>query len=394
MKQAVVPIIPRNVPPGWEIIRFTDAFTDRTGGQKKIKKREYLPTGDLPVVDQGLAPIGGHTDDPNARCNVPLPCLLFGDHTKVIKYCDFPFALGADGVKLLEPRADIDARFAFHYLSVLPLPTDAGYSRHFKFLKRTWFPLPPFPEQRRIAVILDKADAVRRKRQQTLDLADQFLRSAFLDMFGDPVTNPKRWPTCRLEELVREGDRINYGVVQPGPHVEGGVPIVRVGDFHRGGIEKTGMKRISRDIETSYVRSRLRGNEILVSCVGSIGQIAIAEAEMRGWNIVRAVARAHLSDFVDTAYIAEYLRTSYVQSYFRSETRTVSQPTLNIKQIRSTPVLLPPIGEQRGFANLVCEFSAQRVRLSATESFAGTLQTSLVQRAFRGELSASGRGKP
>ncbi|MCD6328683.1 restriction endonuclease subunit S [bacterium] len=242
--------------------------------------------------------------------------------------------------------------------------------------------LPPLPEQRRIAAILDKADAVRRKRQQTLDLADQFLRSAFLNMFGDPVTNPKGWPTCRLEKLVREGDRINYGVVQPGPYVEGGVPIVRVGDFHRGGIEKTGVKRISQDIEASYVRSRLRGNEILVSCVGSIGQIAIAEAEMRGWNIVRAVARASLSDFVDTAYIAEYLRTPYVQSYFRSETRTVSQPTLNIKQIRNAPIRLPPIEEQRSFGRLVCEFSALLVHLSAAQALAGNLRASLVQQVF------------
>jgi len=197
----IAPITPRNVPLGWQIMRFTDAFTDRTGGQKKTKKGEYLPAGALPVVDQGQEPIGGYTDDPDARCNAPLPCLLFGDHTKIIKYCDSPFALGADGVKVLEPRSDIDARFAFHYISALPLPTDAGYSRHFKFLKRTWFPLPPLPEQRRIAAILDKADAVRRKRQQTLDLADQFLRSAFLDMFGDPVTNPKGWPRITIGYL-------------------------------------------------------------------------------------------------------------------------------------------------------------------------------------------------
>ena len=202
MTPTIAPLTPRNTPLGWQIMRFTDAFTDRTGGQKKIKKGEYLPAGALPVIDQGQEPIGGYTNDPDARCSADLPCLLFGDHTKIIKYCDSPFALGAYGVKVLEPRSDIDARFAFHYVSALPLPKDAGYSRHFKFLKRTWFPLPSLPDQRRIAAILDKADAVRRKRQQTLDLADQFLRSAFLDIFGDPVTNPKRWPIKKLGDVV------------------------------------------------------------------------------------------------------------------------------------------------------------------------------------------------
>lgn len=248
-------------------------------------------------------------------------------------------------------------------------------------------PLPPFPEQRRIAAILDKADAVRRKRQQTLDLADQFLRSAFLDMFGDPVHNPKGWPVKRLGSLIRDTDRINYGVVQPGPHVPDGVPIVRVGDFSNGRVQNPTSKRISRDVESAYRRSRLAGDEILVACVGSIGQIAVAEPEMKGWNIVRAVARVPLGSSVEPAFVSEYLKTEFVQSYFQAETRTVTQPTLNIKQIRNTGVFLPPIEEQRRFVRLARMLSAQLAHLSRALSGVTELTDSLTQRAFRGGLA-------
>lgn len=81
-------------------------------------------------------------------------------------------------------------------------------------------PLPPLPEQKRIAAILDKADAIRRKRQQAIQLADDFLRAVFLDMFGDPVTNPKGWPLKRFGEI--------------GTWASGGTPSRAVADFLRG----------------------------------------------------------------------------------------------------------------------------------------------------------------
>src|SRR5690606_37723935 len=107
--------------------------------------------------------------------------------------------LGADGAKVLEPVAKLEKRFLYHYLKQLRLES-AGYSRHYKFLKETYVPVPPLLEQKRIAAILDKADAIRRKRQQAIQLADEFLRAVFLDMFGDPVTNPKGWEVKPLKQ--------------------------------------------------------------------------------------------------------------------------------------------------------------------------------------------------
>ena len=105
-------------------------------------------------------------------------------------------------------------------------------------------PLPSLPEQRRIAVILDKASAVRRKRQETLDLADQFLRSAFLDMFGDPVTNPKGWEIVTLEQVCT---RVTDGTHQPPEWSVHGFPFLFVSNIVNGRITFQTKQHISEE---------------------------------------------------------------------------------------------------------------------------------------------------
>ncbi len=247
-------------------------------------------------------------------------------------------------------------------------------------------PLPPLTEQRRIAAILDKADALRAKRREVLAQFDRLAQSIFLEMFGDPATNPKGWPTRQLSTLVAEGDSINYGVVQPGDDSEVGVPLVRVGDLQGGGVSHLSLKKIDPQIEGAYKRSRLKGDEILVSCVGSIGIVALTTEAENGFNVARAVARIRLGDAVKREYVAEHLRSESVQNYFRQELRTVSQPTLNIKQIAETLVMLPPKELQTEFVHKVSAVKALTFsQLQATEKTAN-LFASLQRRAFQGEL--------
>lgn len=145
------------------------------------------------MIDQGQADIAGFTDDLSAVCRRDGPVILFGDHTRTLKYVDFDFALGADGVKVLMPLPGFDARFLFHFFRTVRLPENLGYSRHFKFLKECSIPKPSPDVQSRIATILDKADSLRRKRQRAMDLAGELLRAVFIDMFGglDISTNPQ-----------------------------------------------------------------------------------------------------------------------------------------------------------------------------------------------------------
>lgn len=130
-------------------------------------------------------------------------------------------------------------------------------------VRQVTIPLPPFEEQRRIAAILDQADALRAKRRDALAQLDKLAQAIFVEMFGDPATNPKGWSTRPLAALVAHDDTINYGVVQPGDYVDEGIPLVRVGDLMGGRVEHKFMRKINPAIEYAYKRSRLRGDEIL-----------------------------------------------------------------------------------------------------------------------------------
>ena len=183
-------------------LSFLDVFKDATGGSIKTPQTEFLEEGEFPIVDQGQALVAGFVNDRSRVCRVNPPVIVFGDHTRVIKYVDFEFAMGADGTKVLVPKVESDTKYLYYALKAIEIPA-AGYSRHYKFLKETQIPLPPLPEQRRIAEILDKADALRAKRRATLAQLDILTQSIFLDMFGDPATNPKGWPVGVLRSIGR-----------------------------------------------------------------------------------------------------------------------------------------------------------------------------------------------
>lgn len=193
----------------WENVKFLDAVKDITGGNKKFQLSDYLKSGNNPIIDQGEQFIGGYTNS-NNFVRRSKPVIVFGDHTKILKFVDFDFCLGADGVKVLQPIEKLDTKFLYYYLHTITLP-NVGYSRHFKFLKESLIPLPPLPTQRRIAEILDTADTLRRKDQELLRKYDELAKAIFIDMFGDPVRNEKGWEVKRLGNAVE----FQSGLVNP-----------------------------------------------------------------------------------------------------------------------------------------------------------------------------------
>lgn len=296
-------------------------------------------------------------------------------------------------VALTQLSTKADIHYLFHFFNAVRDEVRAKNTQgvtqvnlNTAIFKAMEVPLPPLPEQRRIADVLDRAEALRAQRRAALAQFDPLAQAIFLDMFGDPGTNRARWPTTPLAELVRAGDSINYGVVQPGDDVEGGVPLIRVGDLQDGRVSHVALKRIAPAIEGSHKRSRLHGDEVLVSCVGSTGVVALADQFVKGFNIARAVARVPLSDAADRTFIAAYLRTDRVQRYFSNELRTVSQPTLNIKQISKTSVIVPPLTLQQEFAGRVVAVEQLKSSHHKSLTMLDELFESLQYRAFRGEL--------
>lgn len=142
------------IPPHWLQIDFDQAFASVSVNRCKVPAKEYAPSGLLPVIDQGQHFIGGYTDDLSKAINPGNGVIVFGDHTRIFKRVAFPFAAGADGIKVLRPLVT-DARFAYYACLSLQFP-NKGYSRHYSFLGRCKFPVPPLKEQQRIVSKIDK----------------------------------------------------------------------------------------------------------------------------------------------------------------------------------------------------------------------------------------------
>ena len=145
---------PLDIPPQWEQIDFEDAFENISLARFKVPQKEYLSSGMIPIVDQGVSLIGGYTNDASKGIQPNGALIVFGDHTQCFKLIDFRFAPGADGVKVLKPIT-INERFAYYACRALRLP-NRGYSRHYAFLKKSKLPLAPLVEQRRIVAKIEK----------------------------------------------------------------------------------------------------------------------------------------------------------------------------------------------------------------------------------------------
>jgi type I restriction enzyme S subunit len=144
------------IPAHWRVVRFDQAIA-RAARVPKVKQSDYQPIGLVPIIDQGQSFIAGYTDKVSPYKG-NLPVIVFGDHTRVLKFVDFPFVAGADGTQVLIPDSTLfDPLFAYYALSTIEIPS-RGYNRHFSLLRESSLPLPPLDEQRAIAETLRVVD--------------------------------------------------------------------------------------------------------------------------------------------------------------------------------------------------------------------------------------------
>lgn len=144
-----------------------------------------------------------------------------------------------------------------------------------------------------------------------------------------------------LDELIEYGRNIAYGIVQPGKPVDHGIPMIRVKNFDHGRIELSNIIQVSLEIEEKYSRTRLQGNEILLTLVGSVGQTALVDENMKNYNVARAVAVIPIKSGINRNWVKYYLDSNVSQQYFKEELNTTVQATLNLKSVKKTQIWIP-----------------------------------------------------
>ncbi|MEW8050402.1 MAG: restriction endonuclease subunit S [Candidatus Thiodiazotropha sp.] len=369
----------------WKKLPFTEVIDDVTRGNVKTLQREFKASGSFPIVDQGKALIAGYTDDKTRLCKAQLPVIVFGDHTKCLKFIDFPFCLGADGTKILKPKIEADEKYLYHFLQTAHIP-ESGYSRHFKYLKEAEITLPPIEDQRRIAAILDQADNLRRQRQECISKLTKLEQSYFYELFGDPTTNPKGFPQGTIRELMED---VRYGTSKKAHVEKRGIPILRMGNVtYEGQLDLDDLKYIELE-EKDFSKWTVEKDDLIFNRTNSkelVGKTAVygLEAPMA---LAGYLVRGRTNENGDPYYVSGYLNSPHGKTTLRNMCKNiVGMANINAQEFQSISILVPPIETQKRYRRLIEQVSVQRDTLRHSFTKLNDLFLSLQQRAFNGEL--------
>ena len=303
------------------------------------------------------------------------------------------------GMNLLALRVDPDvaaSRYVYWMLSStgfrrkLPRITKDSVNQssfNISSFKKLQIPLPPLPEQKRLAGILDAADALRAKRREALAQLDTLLQSTFLDMFGDPVTNPMGWTKVRSGELFLLPPKI--GTITPA--AGRGYLVVRVGEVGESRIafERCGRVEIS---EKDFAKFRLeRGDTVIARAIGSKNHLGKASffADFDEATVIDSHVMRLRPDPIKCDGLWFYSLISSDRGKFllqQTGGATAVQFNINAKQASSVQVALPPLDLQHRFAAIVESVEQQKASQRTHLAELDTLFASLQSRAFRGDL--------
>lgn len=258
-------------------------------------------------------------------------------------------------------------------------------------LKQILVPLPPIEEQKRIAAILDKADAIRRKRQQAIELTDQLLRSVFSDMFGDLRAD---WPTKTVDEIASS----EKGSIRTGPFgsqllhsefVNSGVSVLGIDNAVTNSFRWAKRRYITREKYAQLERYTVKPDDVLITIMGTCGRCAIVPDD-----VPVAINTKHLCCITlnQELCLPEYLHSYFLmhpvaRRYLDNATKGAIMDGLNMRIIRDLPVHCPPLAQQKKYREITMRLAQHAHTHSDAEGVSGDLFSSLSQRVFAGRNS-------
>lgn len=338
---------------GWKYITSDECFSSITP-KSKIEKKYYSEGHLIPIISQEEEFISGYWDNYSDITPHERPIVIFGDHSRVLKYIDFDFVVGADGVKILLPNESIDAKFLYYYLKWKDVPS-LGYSRHFKLLKDYNYLCPPIIRQAEIVSELDKInELIGVKRNQLKDL-DALAQSLFYETFGDPIDNPKGWETEKFGnicELSAGGDK--PADTQKEMNAERNIPV------YSNGIDNEGLYGYTSE-------PRITKPSLTISGRGTLGVPFIRKTPYV--PIIRLIVAIPTS-VVNLSFLY------YLVKIMKFGGKGAAIPQLTVPMVKDVVLPVPPLALQEQFASRIEAIEEQKRRVEASIADLETLLAS------------------
>lgn len=328
----------------------------------------------IPIISQEEELISGYWNVDSDVFKITTPVVIFGDHTRVLKYVDFDFVLGADGVKILLPVNGVNAKFLLYFLMASRIPS-LGYSRHYKLLKDLSIPIPPLPVQERIVEELDLLSSVIEKKRRQLKELDNLAQSIFYDMFGDPINNEKGWEVKKLEEVAPQKE-------------------------YRGDIPSFEGKYWLLNLDMISSNS----GEVLNKCFVNYEEIGASTIKFDTNNVLYSKLRPYLNKVVipdsvgyatselvplypdkkllNNLFFAYLLRSANFVNYISAKVTGAKMPRVSMTDFRRFMLILPPLPLQLQFAEKVEAIEKQKALLKQSIEEAETLFNSRMDYYF------------
>lgn len=361
----------------------------------KLQTKDYHAEGTYPIIDQGQSLIAGWTDNQQAVISLPLPVIVFGDHTRIFKFIDFPFARGADGTQILIPRRDIDPLYFFYACRALDLPS-RGYNRHFTILKEKTISLPPPSEQAKIGIVLRRIEDAVEVQDRQLFTTEKLKHAAMQQIFTcglhDKAQNqseigliPDSWEIDRLGShyTVMSGGTPSRADLEN--WTDGTIPWVKTTEVDYTVIISTQEHITPKGLQNSAAKMLPPGT-LLMAMYGqgvTRGRVGILGIEAACNQACAAM------NSKDTAIDPQYL--FYFLTYRYDEIRRLAhggqQQNLNLEIVRDILVTFPKdVSEQHGIANILAGLDKKIDPHKRKITILGELFNALLHKLMTGEI--------
>lgn len=343
---------------------YNEILSDVTKTATKIPQSDYLDTGKYRIFDQGKEYSVGFSNDEQGVVS-DYPYIIFGDHTRVVKYVNEPCFIGADGVKLLKViNKDFNPRFVYYNILAKPIENQ-GYARHFKFLKEIQFTEKTLSVQTNIVTELDTIQSAIDNKKQQLSLLDEAVKSRFIEMFGDILAGKYKFETRKLGEISEVGSSHRVFTTE---FVEHGIPFYRgteIGELANGKIpqkpyyisEEHYQRLIAQD-------SKPQIGDLLMPSICNKGQVWMVDTEEPFYyKDGRVLSISPNREIYNSKYLQYFMREKTLVEYPKLGSGSTFAE-FKIFLLKDIDILTPPLSLQNDFAAFVQQIDKSKFEIA------------------------------